>query len=243
MAQLCYGSLIGTGNSLSKVSKLDFSELNMKKSNYDEKPLWDLPCFEEKLARILNSRQKRILASNGTVTAAVLVPLFAKDGRRHVLLTKRSELVEHHRGEISFPGGKLDPTDPNLLYCALRETAEEIGLGPEHVRVIGELDDFYTVATNFRVVPFVGTIPHPYEFVPSIREIAGLISVPLDVFFDPGYRSETTRIFRGEPVEIISYDWEGHNIWGATARILKHFAELIEEWQLDHEEESKGPCV
>ena len=158
----------------------------MKKSNYDEKPLWDLPCFEEKLARILNSRQKRILASNGTVTAAVLVPLFAKDGRRHVLLTKRSELVEHHRGEISFPGGKLDPTDPNLLCCALRETAEEIGLAPEHVRIIGELDDSYTVATNFRVVPFVGAIPHPYEFVPSIREIAGLDKCTIGRVFRSG---------------------------------------------------------
>ena len=152
-------------------------------------------------------------------------------------------MVEHHRGEISFPGGKLDPSDPNLMYCALRETAEEIGVAPEHVRIIGELDDFYTVATNFRVVPFVGIIPHPYEFVPSIREIAGLHKCPIGRVFRSGLGSESTWIFKGEPVEVISYDWEGHNIWGATARILKHFAELIEQWRLDHEEESKAPCA
>ncbi len=203
--------------------------------------LWNLPCFDEKLAQILNSREKNFLAPNGTVTAAVLVPIFAKNGRWHVLLTKRSELVEHHRGEISFPGGKLDPGDPNLLSCALRETSEEVGLAPEHVRILGELDDFYTMATNFRVVPFVGVIPHPYEFVTSIREIAGLISVPLDVFFDPGRRSHAVWMFRGQPVEVISYDWEGHNIWGATARILKHFTELVEQWSYS-EDQNQALC-
>ena len=211
--------------------------------NYQEAPLWDLPCFEDKLVEILNSRRKNALASHGTVTAAVLIPLFVKDGRRHVLLTKRSDMVEHHRGEISFPGGKLDPSDANLMCCALRETAEEIGVAPEHVKIIGELDDFYTVATNFRVVPFVGIIPHPYKFVPSAREIASLLSVPLDVFFDPARRSEAIWIFKGEPVEVISYEWEGHNIWGATARILKHFTELIEQWRLDHAGGPESQCI
>jgi len=211
--------------------------------NYQEAPLWDLPCFEDKLAEVLNSRRKKALAPNGTVTAAVLVPLFVKDGRRHVLLTKRSDMVEHHRGEISFPGGKLDPSDSDLMCCALRETAEEIGVAPEHVRMIGELDDFYTVATNFRVVPFVGIIPHPYNFVPSAREIAGLLSVPLNVFFDPARKSEAIWIFKGEPVEVISYEWEGHNIWGATARILKHFTELIEQWRLDHAGGTESQCI
>ena len=214
--------------------EIGFSELATETIDCQEAPLWDLPCFEDKLAEILNSRRKNTLAPHGTVTAAVLVPLFVKDGRRYVLLTKRSDMVEHHRGEISFPGGKLDPSDSSLMCCALRETDEEIGVAPEHVRIIGELDDFYTVATNFRVVPFVGIIPHPYKFVPSAREIAGLLSVPLDVFFDPARKSESIWIFKGEPVEVISYVWEGHNIWGATARILKHFTELIEQWRLDH---------
>jgi 8-oxo-dGTP pyrophosphatase MutT (NUDIX family) len=193
-----------------------------------EKPIWSLPDFEDRLQKTLRSRRKKLLSSEGLITAAVLVPLFSDNGNRHVLLTKRSDFVEHHRGEISFPGGKVDPSDANLLACALRETAEEIGVNPKDVRVLGELDDFYTVATGFLVIPFVGIIPYPYEFRPSAREIAGLLKVPLEVFFDPSLHSEDTWIIKGEPVEVISYLWEGHNIWGATARIMKHFTELIE---------------
>ena len=180
---------------------------------------------------MLGSRRKKELSPEGMITAAVLVPLFTKDGQRHVLLTKRSDHVEHHKGEISFPGGKLDLADPNVLACALRETAEEVGVDPQDVQVVGELDDFYTVATRFLVVPFVGVIPYPSEFRPSAREIAGLLAVPLEVFFDPARRTEDTWIVKGEPVEVISYRWQGHNIWGATARILKHFTELVEDWQ------------
>jgi 8-oxo-dGTP pyrophosphatase MutT (NUDIX family) len=169
------------------------------------------------------------------VVAAVLVPLFTNNGRRYVLLTERSHLVEHHRGEISFPGGKFDPTDADLRSCALRETAEEVGVDPAHVQVVGELDEFYTVATKYLVAPFVGVIPYPYEFRPSAREIAGILTVPLDVFFDPSRRTEEIWTVNGQPLEIVSYRWKEHNIWGATARIMKHFTELVSEWQLDAE--------
>jgi 8-oxo-dGTP pyrophosphatase MutT (NUDIX family) len=196
-----------------------------------ERALLDLPCFEEELEKILTSRDKQFLPADGLVTAAVLLPLFHKEGRIHVLLTKRSDMVEHHRGEISFPGGKLDPTDPDLLSCALRETAEELGVAPQHVRVVGELDDFYTVATQYHVVPFVGLIPYPYEFRPSAREIAGLIAPPLEIFFDAERRSEEKWLFKGEEITVVFYRWEGHTIWGATARILNHFVELLQAWE------------
>ncbi|HMK34733.1 MAG TPA: CoA pyrophosphatase [Desulfomonilaceae bacterium] len=196
-------------------------------------PLWSLPCFEEQLAQMLCARNKITLSPEGMIVAAVLVPLFINNGRPYVLLTERSDLVEHHRGEISFPGGKFDPTDPDLKSCALRETAEEIGMDPAHVRIVGELDDFYTVATRFLVAPFVGMIPYPYEFRPSAREIAGLLSVPLEVFFDPVRRTEEIWTINDQPIEVISYRWKGYNIWGATARIMKHFTELIDAWQLD----------
>jgi 8-oxo-dGTP pyrophosphatase MutT (NUDIX family) len=195
------------------------------------RPIWKLPDFEDRLERILSSRKKLVLPPDNNITAAVLVPLFCKNGSRHVLLTKRSDFVEHHRGEISFPGGKLDACDLTILDCALRETAEEIGVDPAHVKILGELDDFYTVATGFRVIPFVGLIPYPYEFRTSVREISGLLDVPLEVFFDPERRSEEIWTIRDEEVEVVSYLWEGHNIWGATARILKHFTEITEEWQ------------
>ncbi|MGC9029418.1 MAG: NUDIX hydrolase [Desulfomonilaceae bacterium] len=183
--------------------------------------------FADRLQRALQMRSKKRLSPNGVVQAAVLVPLFRQDEHVKVLLTKRSELVEHHKGEISFPGGKLDDSDPDFLSCALRETWEEIGVSPEDVRILGELDDFYTVATGFLVVPFVGFIPYPYRFRASPREIDELLGVPLEVFLDPGWRRESTIMLDSQPVPIISYQWEGHTIWGATARILQHFSEII----------------
>lgn len=199
----------------------------------NKQELWKLPCFERELERILNTRTKRTLPPDGMTIASVLVPLFKNNGMPHVLLTQRTNFVEHHKGEISFPGGKFDPTDVDFKSCALRETAEEIGVDPSHVKIVGELDDFYTVATGFLVVPFVGTIPYPYDFRPNAREIAGLLGVPLSIFFDPTARSEYTMVFRDQAVEVISYEWQGYNIWGATARILKHLTELINEWQFD----------
>ena len=191
--------------------------------------IWNLPEFEERLAGILNSRTKTILSREGVVVAAVLVPLFWRDGSVHVLLTKRSDHVEHHKGEVSFPGGKMDEDDPDLLHCALRETSEEVGIDPGEVKIVGELDDFYTVATNFLVVPFVGMIPHPYEFSVSRREIDEVLGVPLEIFFDDERRTEEIWMFQGRPIQIISYTWKGYNIWGATARILQHFVELFRD--------------
>ncbi len=191
-------------------------------------PIEFKPCFGDEIAEILGSRVKQTLPVDGMVTAAVLVPLFAHDGRCYVLLTKRSQQVEHHKGEISFPGGKFDESDKDYLSCALRETCEEVGIKPSHVKLLGELDDFYTVATGYLVVPFVGIIPYPYDFRPSKREIADLLEVPLEVFFDSSNRAEYTLNYEGKEIDVVSYTWEGHNIWGATARILKHFAEVID---------------
>jgi 8-oxo-dGTP pyrophosphatase MutT (NUDIX family) len=206
--------------------------------NNEKRTLWTLPCFEDKLARILAGREKKTLSPEGMVVAAVLVPLFTNNGRRYVLLTERSHLVEHHRGEISFPGGKFDPTDADLKSCALRETSEEVGVDPADVQVVGELDEFYTVATRYLVAPFVGVIPYPYKFRPSAREIAGILSVPLEVFFDPSRRTEENWTVNGQELEIVSYRWKEHNIWGATARIMKHFTELVSEWPVD-----SGTCA
>ncbi len=201
-------------------------------------PIWTLPCFEEELFTIFKSRRKTVLPRNGMVQAAVLVPLFRKDEQFHVLLTKRSDEVEHHKGEVSFPGGKLDDTDPDLLSCALREASEEVGIDPSDVRIVGEMDDFYTVATNFLVAPFVGVIPYPYRFSTNSREIDEVLGVPLEVFFDPSRKSTETWSLQGRPIEIISYKWRGYNIWGATARILSQFAKLVD----DHSGEALSYC-
>jgi len=187
------------------------------------------PCFEEGLTKALRKRKKKILPREGKVVAAVLVPLFGKDGDLHVLLTRRSQAVEHHKGEISFPGGRLDDTDPDLLHCALRETCEEVGVRPADVRIVGELDDFYTVATEFLVVPFVGFIPYPYHFKTDSTEIDEVLGVPLEVFFDPDRRTDETWVLDDKPFPVIFYRWGSHNIWGATARILDHLTQVLRE--------------
>ena len=141
--------------------------------------LTTLSHLKSGLCRPDDGHPKISLPVDGLVTAAVLVPIFQKNGALHVLLTKRSDLVEHHRGEISFPGGKLDLTDPDLKSCALRETLEEVGILPADVKVLAELDDFYTVATRFHVVPFVGVIPHPYEYRVARVRLPELLILPL----------------------------------------------------------------
>jgi 8-oxo-dGTP pyrophosphatase MutT (NUDIX family) len=184
--------------------------------------------LEEEIRKVLNSRNKLVLSREGVVTAAVLLALFRNESGFQVVLTKRSNHVEHHKGEISFPGGKLDDTDPDLLFCALRETHEEIGVLPGDVRILGELDDAYTFATSFLVVPFVGVIPYPYRFSPNKREIDEVLIVPLKVFFDPVCRKVEQWNFQGHSVPMVFYEWNGHTIWGATARILDHFAGLFQ---------------
>jgi 8-oxo-dGTP pyrophosphatase MutT (NUDIX family) len=196
---------------------------------YRENLLWTAPDFEDRVGRLLERRTKRSLPRDESVVAAVLMPLFIMDGEAHVLLTKRSQEVEHHRGEISFPGGKLDETDPDLLSCALRETHEEVGIDPSAVSVIGELDEFHTVATGFLVAPFVGMIPYPYEIKTNRREIDEVFGVPLEVFFDPSRKTTEMWNFRGTSLEIVAYKWKEHTIWGATARIMNHFIDLLLE--------------
>ena len=191
------------------------------------KPFQNLSILESKFTSSLNGRQKKVLSRDGVTVAAVLISLFNKGDTPHVLLTKRSQEVEHHKGEISFPGGKMDEDDPDLLSCALRETEEEVGVDRSDVRIIGEMDDFYTVATNFLVVPFVGVIPYPYNFNASEREIDQVLLVPLDIFFDPDAMRIETMIVHGQPLEVIFYNWHEHIIWGATARIMKSFTKLL----------------
>jgi len=161
--------------------------------------------------------------------AAVLLPLYERDGAVHVLFTRRSELVEHHKGQISFPGGAHDPEDPDLRYTAVRETWEEIGVAMEHVDVFAQLDEMVSVS-NFLVTPFVGRItePGPYPFVHSEVEVAEILEVPLDHLRDPANLTVERQIYDGVEREAYAYGWRHHVIWGLTARILRRFLDLIE---------------
>jgi 8-oxo-dGTP pyrophosphatase MutT (NUDIX family) len=188
--------------------------------NYCEKD------FIDQTQNLLSSRQRRVIEHPPFPHAAVLVPLFQKDGDCHLLFTKRSEEVKYHKGEISFPGGVVDEGDRELIHTALREAREEIGLKESDVQIIGILDDIVTI-TEFIVTPIVGLFPYPYPFKVSEVEIAELIEVPLASLLDENSFSER-EIFRGGQKEIVyAYQYGKHIIWGATARILKQFLDLI----------------
>jgi 8-oxo-dGTP pyrophosphatase MutT (NUDIX family) len=182
--------------------------------------------FMDQLQKMLSSRQRRVIEHPPFSHAAVLVPLFQKGGDCHLLFTKRSNQVKYHKGEISFPGGVVDEEDKELINTALREAYEEIGLIESDVQTIGVLDDIVTI-TEFIVTPIVGFFPYPYPFKVSEVEIAELIEVPLSSLLDKDCMSKR-EIFRGGRNEMVySYQYEEHVIWGATARILKQFLDLI----------------
>jgi 8-oxo-dGTP pyrophosphatase MutT (NUDIX family) len=161
--------------------------------------------------------------------AAVLLPLYDLGDEPHVLVTRRSEMVEHHKGQISFPGGAYDATDPDLRFTAVRETFEEIGVDASHVEIIGQLDEMITIS-NFLVRPFVGRItePGPYPFAHSEHEVAEILEVPLAHLQDAANVLAEPRLYQGREIIAYSYRWEDHVIWGATARILKQFLDLVE---------------
>jgi 8-oxo-dGTP pyrophosphatase MutT (NUDIX family) len=182
--------------------------------------------FINQIRGILSSRKRRVIEHPPFSHAAVLVPLFRKGDVCHLLFTKRSDQVKFHKGEISFPGGVVDEEDAELEKTALREAFEEIGLKEDDVQIIGILDDIVTI-TEFIVTPIVGLFPYPYPFKVSEVEIAELIEVPLASLLDEDCFSER-EIIRGTRKEVVyAYQYEGHTIWGATARILKQFLDLI----------------
>jgi 8-oxo-dGTP pyrophosphatase MutT (NUDIX family) len=181
----------------------------------------------QRIKEILAQREiKQVAAGPGLIRAAVLLPLLIKDGSHHILFTKRTDTVRHHKGEISFPGGNHDATDKDLLATALRETHEEIGLTPQRVFLLGALDEMITM-TDFIVSPFVGLIPYPYPFVPSPEEIDEIIILPVADFRKAGVLSEEYRTYNERTQKVSVYQCGGHVIWGATAHILRQFLGLI----------------
>ena len=161
-------------------------------------------------------------AAPGARRAGVLVPLFVREAMLWVVLTRRTETVEHHRGQISFPGGAEEPGDEDLQATALRETSEELGVRPEDARLLGPLSPIVTV-TDFYVAPFVAAIPQPYVFSPAESEIAEVIEAPVAALSDPAIRE--TKFLPGRDEPVLFYRYGEHVIWGATGRIL---AELLE---------------
>jgi len=174
----------------------------------------------------LAARARRVVEPGPLVRAAVLVPLLDRGGP-HLLFAKRSDRVATHRGQISFPGGTVSAADASLLDAALRESEEEVGLPRRAVEPLGALDDTETFATQFIITPWVGVIREPVAWRPDGAEIEKVIEVPFAALLErANFRVEHwTRDGVVRPVYF--YDYGGEIIWGATARIVKHYLDLV----------------
>ena len=160
--------------------------------------------------------------------SAVLLLLYPKDGEYCLLFNKRSEEVEFNKGDMCFPGGGKDPEDQDLAATALRETHEEMGIRPEDITVLGELDETATMA-GFVIHPFVGTIPYPYEFHPSPIEVAAVVEIPISSLLDSRNVREEVRVLPdGRLMQARSYSYGPYLVYGATARIVGQFLDLLE---------------
>lgn len=181
-------------------------------------------ALAEALPTALAARQRTALERSGR-DAGVLVVLFDLHDEAHVILTKRSETVAHHKGEVSLPGGKVEPHDDGLLGAALRETHEEIGIQPGALEVLGPLDDVHTMASGFTVSPWVAHHPGGRPaMTPQDAEIARIMEVRLrDVL-------SADRLIPATPdLRTLRYPLHGEDVWGLTARILRTFAEVVHD--------------
>ena len=185
--------------------------------------------MKQRLKETLSRREKAYIYDSSRIPSAVLIPIYLKDGEYHVLFTQRTEKVRDHKGQISFPGGAYEEQDGTMLNTALRESNEEIGLDTGTVELLGELDDFATMGTNYIISPFVGAIPWPFSLKLFPTEVKEIIEVPLLSLLDKDCLGQTNQYIDGELVATDSYLYQGKVIWGATARILKQFLGIISQ--------------
>ena len=160
------------------------------------------------------------------ILAAVLVPVICGPDGLAILLTRRTDTVETHKGQIAFPGGMVDETDRDRVHTALREAEEELGIPPEGVETIGMLDDLST-PTGFSITPVVGLL----EALPKLRlseaEVAEAFTVPMAFFADPANAEMERRTFRGVSRDVWTYRYEDRVIWGATGTIIHRFMDTL----------------
>ncbi len=201
----------------------------MLNSNKDPDPdKWSAP--DRLLATIrqnLTAEPREHPVSDSLTPAAVLFPLLYKDDEPNILLTRRTQMVKAHKGQVSFPGGVRDAADKSLLVTALREAEEEIGLQPNDVEILGSLDPVTTAPSGFLVHSFVGLIPYPYPFRLNSREVAEILMVPFHFLADVKHWHRNPFVSNNQPFDDYFVPYGKHLIWGATARILKIFFKRV----------------
>lgn len=171
---------------------------------------------------------ERISWTQNTEPAAVLVPILSRGGQCYILLTRRSESLSRHGGQISFPGGRVDRSDENRTATALRETFEEVGIDPEFITVIGQLDTYYTM-TGFAITPVVGVVETGYRMEIEPNEVAEVFEIPVSFILDRSNYKLEKRIESGETRIFYAISFGSYYIWGATAAMLVNLADIILE--------------
>jgi len=185
-------------------------------------PHFDVPA----LRRLLQDAEPTVaLPADGLIPAAVLVGLVTGPAPG-VLLTKRTAHLRTHSGQVSFPGGRIDPDDSGPEAAALREAQEEVGLDPDRIEILGRMRDFVT-STGYRITPVLALLQPGFAVDPSPHEVAAVFQLPLAVLLDPEAPRRRSLMFAGNPREFWVWPHPEHEIWGATAAILVHLAKRL----------------
>jgi 8-oxo-dGTP pyrophosphatase MutT (NUDIX family) len=187
----------------------------------------DLPTLRARLRETLAGRARLVVEPGERLPAAVLLLIVYRDGEPNLVFTKKTETVPHHKGQFAFPGGVVGPPDGSRVETALREAREEVGLDPAAVEVLGVMDDVPTATTRFVITPVVGLCAAAPALAPDGREIERVFEVPLRVLAEPGAFREELWEREGRPHPVAFFTAGEDVIWGATARILKEFLELL----------------
>lgn len=183
-----------------------------------------------KISSVLTDRVPELVSGNNLKPAAVLIPIQERADGDYIVLTKRGDNMPTHKGQIAFPGGRVHAGDADLVATALRESHEEIGVVPEHVRVLGRLDEF-TAGYGIVVTPVVGVIPPQYDFRLDLTETSAIASVPIQSLMEPGTYVKSAHLSPGGHPSYHFYVNNGWDIWGVTARILVQFLELAYDFE------------
>jgi 8-oxo-dGTP pyrophosphatase MutT (NUDIX family) len=157
--------------------------------------------------------------------AAVLIPVTDR-AEPGVILTRRTETLSNHAGQIAFPGGRIDSGDSDAIAAALREAEEEIGLLRNRVGIVGEVDRYRTT-TGFEVTPVIGVVPPDLVFTPAVAEVAAVFEVPLDFLLDSGNHTEASVEWQGRNRHYYEIQYDGHRIWGATAAMIVNLSRRL----------------